>query len=430
MEIRKIVTKVLAPILVMLTLILTAMPALATDSSASPETTPKATATEAPKETEQPQEDEDAKEELASDGDEAKTDETTSIAAVVTCDDVNMRNDADLESQPIVVLPKSEQVMVVKPGMLWTLVEYAGLRGYVRNDFIYSDDLVKYGFVVRDGVNLRKGPGTDNEIIKEMKAGVRYDIVGYEEGWYSVTNGEDTGFINKDGLVVSTMTSPSSAQQVYFAGMKGEAIVSIQKTLKEKGFFNYAATGEFAQMTELAVKAFQKEAKTTVDGVVGPATLELLKNKNIVNRSASSTVGVSVNAVKLVDWFSVGNGLVGRGGRLVVTDVMTGISWTEVRNGGYNHMDTVPATAEDTAKMKRAVGGWTWNRRPVWVTVNGQTYAASMNAMPHGRTIVSGNNFPGHHCIHFLNSRTHGKNRVDAAHQNCVQRAYSAGKNL
>lgn len=435
MDIRKYATKFFAIMLVMLTLVLSAAPAFAatTDQSATPETTQSADANDdAAKATQEADTKDEADADTdKTDEDDAEAEEEALITAVVTCDDVNMRNDADLESQAIVLLPKNEQVVVVKAGMLWTLVEYAGLRGYVRNDFIYSDDLVKYGFVVRDGVNLRKGPGTDAEIIKELEVGVRYDITSYDNGWYGVTNGTETGYINKDGLIVSTMTTKSSAQQVYFQGMKGEAILEIQKTLKEKGFFNYTPTGEFAQMTELAVKAFQKEADTTVDGMVGPVTQELLKDESIVNKSSSSTTGVSVSAVKLVDWFSVGNGLVARGGKFVVTDVLTGISWTEVRNGGYNHMDSVPATAEDTAKMKQAVGGsWTWNRRPIWVTVNGQTYAASMNAMPHGQTIVSGNNFPGHHCIHFLNSRTHGTNRVDAAHQNCVQRAYSAGKNL
>ena len=86
-------------------------------------------------------------------------------------------------------------------------------------------------------------------------------------------------------------------------------------------------------------------------------------------------------------------------------------------------------TANDTAKLLRAVGGeWSWDRRAVWVTIGGATYAASMNCMPHESGSVQGNGFPGHHCIHFTNSRTHGDNRLDKPHQLAVKAAYAAGK--
>ena len=71
--------------------------------------------------------------------------------------------------------------------------------------------------------------------------------------------------------------------------------------------------------------------------------------------------------------------------------------------------------------MKSIYGGsWSWNRRPILVKYNGHVYAASMNGMPHGTTTITNNNFPGHFCIHFYGSKTHGTKRVDATHQNCV----------
>ena len=57
---------------------------------------------------------------------------------------------------------------------------------------------------------------------------------------------------------------------------------------------------------------------------------------------------------------------------------------------------------------------------------NGHVYAASMNGMPHGTYAITNNNFDGHFCIHFYNSRTHETNNVDTAHQNCVARAMNA----
>jgi hypothetical protein len=142
--------------------------------------------------------------------------------------------------------------------------------------------------------------------------------------------------------------------------------------------------------------------------------------------TAESIIGNSgsINgASAALDWWKDGDSFFSRDTVATITDVRTGKSWKMKRTGGTNHADSEPLTAEDTAIMKSVVGSWTWDRRPVLVTVNGQTSAASMHFMPHAYTRVSGNNFPGHICIHFLNSRTHGTNKVDAAHQAAVKEA-------
>jgi len=74
--------------------------------------------------------------------------------------------------------------------------------------------------------------------------------------------------------------------------------------------------------------------------------------------------------------------------------------------------------------MKKIYGGkWSWARRAIVVEVDGYRIAASMNGMPHGGQAISGNNFDGQFCIHFLNSRTHGSDRVDPDHQAAIKKA-------
>jgi len=114
-----------------------------------------------------------------------------------------------------------------------------------------------------------------------------------------------------------------------------------------------------------------------------------------------------------------------------VIDVKTGKSFMVRRNSGHEHADSDPLTAEDTAIMKELYGGqWSWSRRAIVLEVGGRRLAASMNGMPHGRSATKGNNFPGHFCIHFLGSRTHGSEytksgvpKVDPAHQAMVHKA-------
>ncbi len=91
-----------------------------------------------------------------------------------------------------------------------------------------------------------------------------------------------------------------------------------------------------------------------------------------------------------------------------VTDVSTGLQFNIVRRGGTHHADCEPRTAADSAVMNRIWGGWSWERRAIVVEVGSYRIAGSMHSMPHGRQGITNNNFPGHFCVHFSDSRTHG----------------------
>ena len=133
-----------------------------------------------------------------------------------------------------------------------------------------------------------------------------------------------------------------------------------------------------------------------------------------------------VNNVSNLDWFDVVNNFFTKYTlTATVIDCQTKKAYQVIRVGGYNHADVQPIDASNTAIMKEIYNGeWSWVRRPVWVEINGSYVAASINGMPHGYTLVEGNNMDGHTCIHFLNSMTHGTKRVDEAHQAAVAYAY------
>ncbi len=102
-----------------------------------------------------------------------------------------------------------------------------------------------------------------------------------------------------------------------------------------------------------------------------------------------------------------------------VIDLDSGLHFRVQRRGGTFHADVQPLSAADTAVMKKIYDDeWSWKRRAVIVELdNGRKIAASMNGMPHGLGNIEGNNFDGHFCIHFKDSKTHGSRKVDTAHQ-------------
>ena len=228
----------------------------------------------------------------------------------------------------------------------------------------------------------------------------------------------------------------SASSGVLQQGDESEEVRDMQKRLIELGYLDTEATGFFGTATAAAVRAFQKDAGLSADGIAGAQTLTAL-NKSATNVSTvvpeeeeEETVVVQPTQVNgdivLEDWWSGKlDSAIDYGDTYLVTDVLTGKSFTCARYGGDNHLDSEPLTAKDTATMYEIFGGeWTWSARAILLTYDGVTYAAAMNGMPHGGERITTNNFDGQFCIHFLNSRTHGGDQVNEDMQARIQEAY------
>lgn len=214
--------------------------------------------------------------------------------------------------------------------------------------------------------------------------------------------------------------------QPLFYGVRGDAVKQIQSRLKELGYFNGTIGGNYLTKTKAAVEAFQTAAGLQVDGECDELTWKRLMADD-APKAEPQDIAVSASqeyAIAKDWWKSDIQKIFAKGVDATITDVETRLTWRERRRGGTNHADVQPLTKEDTAKLKKAYGGkWSWNRRAIWVTINGVTYAASMNGMPHGGSSIKDNNFDGHHCIHFTNSRTHCSNKVCPKHQAAIKKA-------
>ena len=198
-------------------------------------------------------------------------------------------------------------------------------------------------------------------------------------------------------------------------GDRGSHVKALQQALKLKGYYKASIDSSYGEKTVEAVKTFQKASRLTDDGVAGFATIKKLFGKNAANYTLPT---------ERLDWFAVGSSTIPKGASFTVKDVATGKTFTAKRWSGVNHLDAEPSSADDTKTVKEVFGGdWSWQRRSILVKYDGHVYAASMNGMPHGTATVDGNNFSGHFCIHFYNSRTHDTNRVDETHQNAVASA-------
>ncbi|HBV95430.1 MAG TPA: hypothetical protein DEF36_00045 [Desulfotomaculum sp.] len=125
-----------------------------------------------------------------------------------------------------------------------------------------------------------------------------------------------------------------------------------------------------------------------------------------------------------IGWAEV-NRIFPRKGTARIIDLDTGRSFQVMRVGGSYHADTEPLSYLDSVEMNSIFGGsWSWKRRAALLTLDGKRFlACSINGMPHGSQQIKDNNYPGHFCIHFRDSRLHVNRREDPAHMLMVCKA-------
>ena len=393
-------------------------------SAATPETAaPQPTATPAPQLT-----------------DSASAAETGYLKAVSATANVrvNMRADASATAAVVKVIGLNEGVSVLGEKGDWYKVSFDGRTGYVAKAYLnLLNEAVEQSFEAWTGVtsvevNMRKTP--EGDVMYVLKAGTELTVTGQNGSWYVVDYRGSTGYVAATYIVrkedAVTVISPADTAGTDAVGEGAKAYVSgATVNIRAGAGTEFGVVGTVRLGDELTLYEQSGEwYRVNANGVWGYISAKFVSAEKPAATEAvtADTIGRVVNS----DWWTgTVSTVFKRGATATVTDVDTGLSFQVKRTGGVNHADAQPLTAADTAVMHKIYGNkWQWTRRAIWVTVNGTTYAASMNGMPHGDSdSMPDNNFDGCFCIHFLNSRTHTGNRLDAAHQAAVAKALREG---
>ena len=121
-------------------------------------------------------------------------------------------------------------------------------------------------------------------------------------------------------------------------GSKGDDVKLLQKTLIEKGYA-VSVDGTFGDKTHEAVYEFQKNAKLTADGVVGPATWKVLlepEKEEINFAKAAQTLNVEEAAIRAVHQVESGgsSGFLQDGRPIILFEGH--IFWNQLKQLGIN----------------------------------------------------------------------------------------------
>ena len=103
----------------------------------------------------------------------------------------------------ITSLPQGTTVAVLENSSSWYKVSVNGKEGYVSGEYLTgttaTDIALGTGTVkCSSSVNFRSAPNTSSTSYGELKNGTAVNVVGISGGWYKVTYGGKTGYIQPD----------------------------------------------------------------------------------------------------------------------------------------------------------------------------------------------------------------------------------------
>ena len=309
--------------------------------------------------------------------------------------------------------------------------------------------------VTANDVSIREEADTSSEKVATANKGDVFYYVDKSGNWYQIQSGywikNTYAVVMSEKEVDDYLNSDDYAGGTYREGDTGTMVSWLQEALKKLKYYDGDVSGHYGKQTKEAVRVFQKDHDLGADGVAGPKTIAKIMEE--YNKKIGSSGGsASYNPVIYnVNWFNSSGGVnsaytsagLKKGGSATLTDIYTGKSFNIKIQSLGNHADVEPATADDTkvlcslynvsnASMLESLNKY--QRRAVVLTVKNSSgvktqFIGSIYAIPHGKNTVYGNNFDGQFCVHFLNSKTHGTNRVDTdngGHQDKIKAGANA----
>lgn len=119
---------------------------------------------------------------------------------IVNAQDVKLRKGRGTSHDIITKLDEGTEVTVYSSEGGWHKVKTAdGAEGYISAEYVSTTaNGISYGIVNKQGVNLRKGPGTEHDSLGELSKGTELTVYSLNNGWYKVKSAAGEGYISAE----------------------------------------------------------------------------------------------------------------------------------------------------------------------------------------------------------------------------------------
>ena len=251
----------------------------------------------------------------------------------------------------------------------------------------------------------------------KLKKGTQMTMKGITGSWAKVSYKGRTGYVPLKYLSTTKRTRGYAKNNAYIYKSPGSS--SRSRVSANTVVYVVGKSGSYYRV---------QNASGSRTGYMKASSLS--KSRVKVTSSSKRTSSKSSKSFKSkvvkMNWFKGGSSVLRKGSYAYIYDINTGTKIRIKRMGGHNHADVEPATARDTAKLRRIAGGhFSWASRAVILKSRGKYVACAINTMPHGSQTIRSNNYDGQFCLHMSGSLTHCSGIVKGSHQAAINRAYN-----
>lgn len=212
--------------------------------------------------------------------------------------------------------------------------------------------------------------------------------------------------------------SNTSTTTLLKKGDRGDAVLRLQKRLKDLGYLD-SADGVYGPKTVSAVTSFQRRNSLSADGIAGTKTQNKLYSTSAISASgttintpvqnpgnssgnSSGFVPPQASEVRYANWYTEIRSRARLMPDVVIYDPDSGLHYNLHMFSFGKHADAEPPTKQDVETMNQIIGESSWGPKYVWVIFSdGRVYIASTHSNGHTVDHNSSNGLNGHICLHF-----------------------------
>lgn len=154
-----------------------------------------------------------------------KTDWSTMAAANVE-GYVNIRSEANADSEIVGVLMPGYAVTVTEKGDEWSKISSNGVEGYIKNEYLVFGEEAKAhyrnmcgitGVVQADSLRVREAASTDSAQIGTLTQNGEVSVFGEETDWYQIQYSGSSAYVHGDYVTLSEELKGAVSMEEYQA---------------------------------------------------------------------------------------------------------------------------------------------------------------------------------------------------------------------
>ncbi len=224
---------------------------------------------------------------------------------------LNIREKPSTEAKVLDTIPKGTKVTVTGVSGDWCKITYNGINGWVFAQYVDVDNTSvsrsdtqgkKTGVVTASVLNVRKGAGTDFEVVAQLEKWTEVVVLSTVNGWYNISFHGGSGWVSSEyitfeetnigtgvitGSVVNVRSGPGTEYEVLTTVKKSERVKAISRSgewfkISTSGGTVGWVLGEYIDLSGSTVSRSASTATRNSGTVVESAETSDLRT-NIVN---------------------------------------------------------------------------------------------------------------------------------------------------